>query len=54
MCSSDLAWLFAPVTALVVVTYVFYDVHDAWWYLRFVLPVFPIAALTSVLVLTSG
>lgn len=48
------AWLFAPVTALVVVTYVFYDVHDAWWYLRFVLPVFPIAALTSVLVLTSG
>jgi hypothetical protein len=38
-------WLFAPFTAAVWMSYLFYVPYDAWWYLRFLLPSWPLMAL---------
>jgi hypothetical protein len=38
-------------SAIVVLTYLAYDVFDAWWYLRFLLPALPVLLVYSVAVL---
>jgi hypothetical protein len=45
------ASLMTPMTACVLATYLGYLVFDDWWYLRFLLPIWPAMAVSAVLLL---
>jgi hypothetical protein len=43
--SRDARWLFASLAAVVWISYLLYVPWDAWWYLRFLLPAWPMMTL---------
>lgn len=43
--SRETVWLFAGITAVIWISYLLYVPWDAWWYLRFLLPAWPMMAL---------
>jgi 4-amino-4-deoxy-L-arabinose transferase-like glycosyltransferase len=48
------AWLCLALAAITFACYLPYQVFDAWWYIRFLLPSIPLLVLLSVVVLVAG